>query len=661
MLNDNERLKKIIITLAKSAGVFFILAIVCFFSLRNYVLHKVLDKVAVKFHNDYASEFVVGTASFKGITGVEIQQIAIIPIGKDTLFHVDTLQTSIRFWYAFLLDFRIKELVIKDGFINLVKNNEGRNFDSFLKHKKQDSALNDNTENEKKSNYAKTAYHLISKILAQIPNEVLVEKFSVKITDDEKSENFNLEHFILHDEQIESSIKVNTNTFDQHWKINGFASPQKKTLNIEFYNLDTGKVRLPYIDERFHLVAGFDSVKLTIASVEMDGDELHIVGATSITQLLINHPKISKKDVVVERAEANFSYTLGSNFVSLDSTTTVAFNKVQFHPYISFQNSPDTVFRFAVKIEKTTSQDFIHSLPEGLFTHFKGMQAEGSFTYSLNFLYNQNNPDEVVFDVDLKKENLKILKYGEANLSKLNDEFVYVPIDKGKPQRPVLVGLDNAYYTPADQISPYLKKCVLTSEDPSFFYHRGFIDEAFRQSIIKNIRTRKFSRGASTISMQLVKNVFLTREKTLSRKLEEILLVYILENNHLSTKDRMFEVYLNIIEWGPDVYGIGEAAQYYFKKKPSALTLKECLFLTTIIPRPKGFMWRFDKDGNPRDFVEKQYHFLSDLMIRRNLLLPEDTMGLNQKLLINGAAKKLIIKNDSNVTDTILKPEEELF
>jgi membrane peptidoglycan carboxypeptidase len=93
----------------------------------------------------------------------------------------------------------------------------------------------------------------------------------------------------------------------------------------------------------------------------------------------------------------------------------------------------------------------------------------------------------------------------------------------------------NPNYTPLDQISPYLRKSVLTTEDPSFS-HRGFITEAFKQSIVKTLEL-KFARGASTISMQLVKNAF-ESEKTVSRKLEEILLVYILENNRIVSKER---------------------------------------------------------------------------------------------------------------------------
>jgi membrane peptidoglycan carboxypeptidase len=220
------------------------------------------------------------------------------------------------------------------------------------------------------------------------------------------------------------------------------------------------------------------------------------------------------------------------------------------------------------------------------------------------------------------------------------------------------VSTANPYYTPLTQLSPYLKKCVLTTEDPSFFFHRGFIDEAFRQSIIKNIRKRKFARGASTISMQLVKNVFLTREKTISRKMEEILLVYILENNRISSKDRMLEVYFNIIEWGPNVYGIGEAVQFYFQKRPSDLTLNECLFLATIIPRPKGFMWRFGKDGNLKEFASKQFTFLTNLMMRRAVLEPSDTLMAAQPIKIAGLAKGFIkISSDTLETDSILIDE----
>jgi membrane peptidoglycan carboxypeptidase len=287
------------------------------------------------------------------------------------------------------------------------------------------------------------------------------------------------------------------------------------------------------------------------------------------------------------------------------------------------------------------AQDFITSLPDGLFSHFKGMEAQGNFSYNLNFEYKKSKPNNIIFDSKLKPEGLKITKYGKADLNKLNSEFVYQAIENGIPQRPIVVGPENPYFTPLTEISPYLQKCVLTSEDPSFFNHRGFINEAFKQSIAKNIRTKKFVRGASTISMQLVKNVFLTREKTLSRKLEEILLVYVLENNRISSKERMLEVYFNVIEWGPNVYGIGEAAGFYFQKRPMDLSLNECLFLATIIPKPKGFMSRFDEQHQLKSYAKQQNDFLTRLMLRRNIITPTDTIGLFPVSLVGPATNLL--------------------
>jgi membrane peptidoglycan carboxypeptidase len=303
------------------------------------------------------------------------------------------------------------------------------------------------------------------------------------------------------------------------------------------------------------------------------------------------------------------------------------------------------------------ANDFITSLPTGLFRHFEGMEAQGHFSYALNFEYNDHKPNDIIFDSKLKPEGLKITKYGEADLNKINGEFTYRAIDNGVAQRPIVVGNSNFNYTPLSAISPYLRKCVLTSEDPSFFEHRGFINSAFKQSIVKNIKTKKFTRGASTISMQLVKNVFLTREKTLSRKLEEILLVYILENNRISSKERMLEVYFNIIEWGPNVYGIGEASRFYFNKMPQDLNVNQCLFLAGIIPKPKGFMSRLENSEKFKPFAQQHNDFLMRLMFQRNLITANDTIG-NFALDITGTAKMYLKQKPTTIAHDSLSVDD---
>jgi len=419
---------------------------------------------------------------------------------------------------------------------------------------------------------------------------------------------------------------------------------------LQFYNAKSDTIRIPYLDKKFNLKTGFKSIHFNLDNLSMDSGELHIDGYSSIQDLFVNHPKIAGKDVVVQNARFDYHWIVGKRFMALDSTSTMQLNRIKCQPYISYTNETDKIYALKLIIPKMKAQDFISSLPSGLFRHFEGMQAQGNFSYALNFEYNNHKPNDVIFDSKLKPEGLKITKYGEADLNKINSEFVYRAIDKGVLQRPIVVGNSNPNFTPLAAISPYLQKCVLTSEDPSFFTHRGFINEAFKQSIAKNIRTKKFSRGASTISMQLIKNVFLTREKTLSRKLEEILLVYILENNHISTKERMLEVYFNIIEWGPNIYGIGEASHFYFQKSPHDLNVNECLFLATIIPNPKGFMSRFDADHKLKSYAAQQSTFLTKLMFRRNLLTANDTI-YNFPLSISGPAQLFLKQKSANTIE----------
>src|SRR5690606_596803 len=146
-----------------------------------------------------------------------------------------------------------------------------------------------------------------------------------------------------------------------------------------------------------------------------------------------------------------------------------------------------------------------------------------------------------------------------------------------------------------------------------------------RTSIATNYKEKAFKRGGSTISMQLVKNVFLSRNKTLVRKLEEILIVWLMESTRTVSKERMYEVYLNIIEWGRNVYGITEAARYYFGKHPSQLTLGESIYLASIVPRPKTGLYAFNYEGRLKPYIGRYFNYIGNIMARRGLAPPDST------------------------------------
>lgn len=650
------RKQKIILGIKISVAI-VVIAVIGIFSFREALLQQIITKTVHKMKVDYDSHFLVEEASFNGLSGVQFTHVTLVPNHADTLFNIHKIKTSVNLWKLLVGDIQLGTLEIKNGYIQLTKKGKIKNFEAFLKRNKDEEKSTD------KRDYASFAYRILSRVLNLIPTDMKVENLTFKLDDNGKKAKIDIQKLVLANNDLETSIDVNTNTFAQRWKIKGFADPRNKKADIHFFNIDTGAIKVPYFDERYNLISSFDSIRLNVENIDKSGGELHIDGFVSIANLKINHAKIAKKDVLIKNARFDYRFLLGADFVSVDSSSTAQLNKVKFHPYLAYETVEDTIYKLKVTIPKMKAQDFISSLPDGLFTHFQGMEAEGTFDYNLDFEYNKNKPKALVFNSNLRKENLRITKYGEANLNKLNSEFIYRAIINGVLQRPVLVGVENPSYTTLDQIAPYLQKCVLTTEDPSFFNHHGFINEAFKQSIIKNIRTKKFSRGASTISMQLIKNVFLTREKTLSRKLEEILLVYILENNRIVSKERMLEVYFNIIEWGPNVYGIGEAAQFYFQKTPADLTFNECLFLARIIPSPKKFMYQFNDEGILKESSMKQVSFLTNLMIKRGLLTVDDTIFKKEQTILTGPAKSLlrIKEKDTTVVDSLNVIEEFEF
>ena len=174
-------------------------------------------------------------------------------------------------------------------------------------------------------------------------------------------------------------------------------------------------------------------------------------------------------------------------------------------------------------------------------------------------------------------------------------------------------------WVPLDKISTNLQRAVLAGEDTNFTTHRGFDYEAIRnaweQAQRETAREAKqqgeddnwlpnfpdFKRGASTISQQLAKNLYLSSQRSLWRKGQEAALTVMLERT--LTKRRILEIYLNVIEWGDGVYGAEAAARRYFRKPASALTANEAAFLSAMIPNPRTV---FNPQVNPRRVARRQ-------------------------------------------------------
>ncbi|MBT8496510.1 MAG: transglycosylase domain-containing protein, partial [Deltaproteobacteria bacterium] len=146
-----------------------------------------------------------------------------------------------------------------------------------------------------------------------------------------------------------------------------------------------------------------------------------------------------------------------------------------------------------------------------------------------------------------------------------------------------LLGPGNPDFVPLAEISPHLVRSVIYTEDPTFYEHQGFSGD-FQGALVRNLKEGRIGWGGSSITNQMVKNVFLTRDKTLARKLQEFILTWHVEN--AISKERILEIYFNAIEYGPGLYGIGRAADLYFKRTPRRLGVIESAFISTLLPAP---------------------------------------------------------------------------
>lgn len=139
-------------------------------------------------------------------------------------------------------------------------------------------------------------------------------------------------------------------------------------------------------------------------------------------------------------------------------------------------------------------------------------------------------------------------------------------------------------WVPASQVSHNLLMAIVASEDTAFFSHEGVDYHELKAALKKDLEERRFARGASTITQQVVKNVYLDRSKTVWRKIREILWARALDKT--LTKMQILEFYVNLVEWGPGIYGIREASKHYFFVSPSELTAKQAAFLAMLLPSP---------------------------------------------------------------------------
>lgn len=615
-----SRIKPIYIRIAAIAAGVVIVALVILgsigYSKRENLLSAAISKAKSKAKDEYNLDVKIDSAHFIGLNKVAFGRITVVPQGRDTLLDIQHLEVAVKMMPLILGNVKLADVKLSEAFLQVVNKKGKRNFDFLFNKKKEDD------KPKSKADLSAFANNIINQVLYKIPDNLDLKNFNIIYLDDNDEQNLLVKSAEIKGGKLSSNIIVNKN--ESVWHAVGDMEPSDKEFNIRLY-ADGKKLELPIIERKLKLKLTADTIGTQLKEVTHTSGQTRIKGSWFVKNMLMNQPRIASNDIVVPDASLDAVLVVGENYVSLDSATTIHLKQIEAHPYMKYTLSPHKIYELKMSTDWLDAQALFNSFPTGLFESLEGTAVAGKLKYGLNLYLDSKLPDSVQFDSRLDKQNFRIVRFGKTDLRKLNDVFVYTPYEKGKPMSPRTVGSANRDFTPLNSISPDLRNAVMAAEDPSFFKHHGFVEKAFRNSIATNFKEKKFARGGSTISMQLVKNAFLSREKTLARKVEEILIVWMIENTGTISKNRMYEVYLNIIEWGRNVYGIGEASRYYFDKRPSQLSLGESIYLASIVPSPKKGLYAFNGDGSLRSYLRGYFRIVGNSMAKRGWTQPDSS------------------------------------
>ncbi len=332
-------------------------------------------------------------------------------------------------------------------------------------------------------------------------------------------------------------------------------------------------------------------------------------------------------------------------------------------------------FDLRVNLPETEVQSLANAVPAKLMGPFRDMVLKGTLAWSLDLEVPLGNVGEMNWRTSHELNNFGVESFPEElNIYRLSEGFIhYIPGTslylRALPQKSV--GFDlmldisehtpgwiyrhmdtpGAVSTPAfidadssrqafglfyggtplpdyryvylENISPWIIKSVLTAEDGDFFFHDGINWYTFKNAVARNLAAGDIELGASTLTMQLIKNLFLTMDREYVRKLHEAFLVFIANYDAGIPRERILELYLNMVEFGPDIYGVDYAARYYFGKSAADVSLIESVWLASVLPSPRRYH-RYYEDGAVTDYWRRHMNSYLDIMLERERISQKD-------------------------------------
>ncbi len=292
-------------------------------------------------------------------------------------------------------------------------------------------------------------------------------------------------------------------------------------------------------------------------------------------------------------------------------------------------------------------------LPAAAVGPLAGFLFQGTLAGDLHLALDTRRLNDTVLDINVQDGCEVAQSSLEVGLRRLGNPFIQRVQEPNNVIRTFLTGPGSPAWTTFEAISPFVVGAVIQREDGAFYRHHGFSPDEIRGALTRNVSAGHFAFGASTITMQLVKNVFLAREKTLVRKLQEVALTWWLERS--LDKRSILELYLNVVEFGPGIYGIGPAARFFFGREPGDLTVLEGIYLATLLPAPIPRYGMFERGAVGSGTIQQLRHTARSMALNHHISAADadaaDHQGIAFRLRNSPVPGQQTVTVDPTTTD----------
>ena len=605
-------------------------------SIKSTVFRYVLSKKVQNIEQKSGLSISYTEARLKGFTHICMSDIEILKPSSNISLHISSLSIDMSIGRLLRLNITPKTIDADSVQVMLCKD---------VIADSQNVTITDSTISEKSSTliysgisslmqYSKTVYKLL------VETDYTINNLGINYSQPTDSIRITTPKLLINSGNLNATFCVTNGSSVSSVKVIG---KKEKMFNALTYSITPERhFKLPLLDSKLGLHLGFDSLRFAINGNNHSANSIELTLQSALFGVSARHKKLADTTIHLDSTGFLISSQLSSDSASIIAPSYFSVNLLKFPFKLSIPSRSKSEFSFSINTGAFPAKNIFESIPKGLFETTDNIKVAGDVDFHLNFDIDFNQPDSLHFIAKLTPVSFQLLKPGNIDFTSLNYSFTHYIKLNDSIDKAIHIDSSSHQFRPLHQISPYLIDAVIISEDGGFYHHKGFDAEGFSVALARNIKDRRLARGGSTITMQLVKNLYLHRQKTLVRKAEEALVVWLIETQKLVSKKRILEIYLNIIDWGPNINGIAEAAKFYFDKEPIDIELNEAIFLAGIIPQPARFMSYFDCNQNLKEYMQEYYKFVGFTMHQRTMITEEELLSIQPSVNINGFAQELL-------------------